>query len=95
MPAPRMFLRQIEGLQELAIRSLASKGFVEQSALEQGVISKTDQPFPPELLDAETGELPDNSKLLELLRKVASIPLTGPNGLKARSGLLEHRYDPD
>ena len=36
----------------------------------------------------------DDAALIEMLAvEMAAIPLTGGNGLKDRTGLLEHRYD--
>jgi len=96
VPAPRLFLRQIEGLQEIAIRSLASKGFIKADELERGLVVRTDRELPSELTVANNDELPDDQKLLDFVAiGLGGVPLAGENGLKARTGLLEHRYDPD
>jgi hypothetical protein len=96
VPAPRLFLRQIEGLQEIAIRSLASKGFIKSDELERGLVVRTDRELPAELMLADKDELPDDQRLLDFVAVgLAEVPLAGENGLKARTGLLEHRYDPD
>jgi hypothetical protein len=45
-----------------------------------------------ELLVSQTKE--EKEVASYLATQISRIPLHGPNGLKSRTGLLEHRYDP-
>jgi hypothetical protein len=91
--APLLFKR-MEPMQLAAFETLASRSYINSSAFSVQVIKKTERE-PPDELAFRVAELnkaqPD---LIEFLRTLASeYELIGENGLKARSGLLEHRYD--
>jgi hypothetical protein len=94
VPAGRIFMTQIEGLQEAAIRSLAAKRFLSASELKAGIGARASEPLPVELQRAIDAQTEDDKELVEFLAtRLSRIPLMGPNGLKARTGLLEYRYD--
>ncbi len=93
VPTPRIFIQQMVGFHELVARSLIGKGFLNGRSFEERSLQRTDQPLPIELRAAFKGAV-DDQDLIELLAvKLAAIPLSGPRGLKSRTGLLEFRYD--
>lgn len=92
LPSPRVFLTQMKGFQSLIPAALAGRGLVSTDALKSGVVERTTAPLPKDLLSqASAGD----KELAEYLgTKIATVPLLGKRGLKARSGLMEFRYDP-
>jgi hypothetical protein len=93
VPSPRMFIQQMRGIHESVGRSLAAKGFIEPSEYDSGILRRTDAPIPAELADSFANATDDKTLVEMLANELAVIPLSGANGLKERTGLLEHRYD--
>lgn len=93
VPSPRMFIQQMRGIHEAVGRSLAGKGFIEPSEYDSGLLRRTDVAIPSDLAEAFAGAGEDQPLVDLLANELALIPLSGPNGLKDRTGLLEHRYD--
>lgn len=93
VPTPRMFIQQLRGIHESIARSLAAKGFIEPTEFEEGLLVRTELAIPPELLRIFADAVDDAALVNMLAVEVAAIPLTGGDGLKDRTGLLEHRYD--
>ena len=92
VPAPRVFIQQLVGLHEIVARSLIGKDFLAAGAFERNLLQRTEKILPAALIEAF--QQADDRALVELLAtQVGTIPLNGPNGLKDRTGLLEHRYD--
>lgn len=93
VPTPQMFIQQLRGIHESIARSLAAKGFIEPAKFDEGLLLRTGRETPPELVRMFT-EAADDAALVSMLAvEMAAIPLTGGDGLKHRTGLLEHRYD--
>lgn len=95
VPAPRVLIRQMEGIHESAVRALEASKLVELPYSQILYVKRTDIPLPSELIDVINSQ-PENERALAqlLATQVAKIPLNGSDGLKARTGLLEYRYDP-
>lgn len=93
VPTPRIFIQQLRGIHELIARSLAAKGFIEPAEFDEGVLVRTERTIPPELLRMISDAVDDEGLIHMLAVDIAALPLTGINGLKDRTGLLEHRYD--
>lgn len=93
IPTPKIFIQQTQGLHEIIARSLIGKGFLDASAFEHKLLQRTSQHLPDILLQS-FAEATDDQSLVEFLAiDLAAIPLLGTQGLKERTGLLEHRYD--
>jgi hypothetical protein len=96
VPAPKVLIRQMEGIHETAVRALEASGVIELPLYDVVVIRRSALPVPDELTKIINDQPPEEQELAKLLAtEVASIPLNGPDGLKARTGLLEYRYDPE
>ena len=95
VPSPRTLIRQMEGVQETAVRALEATQLVELPLASISIVKRSSVPLPDDLVRV-INEQPDAEKALAhaLVTEVAKIPLNGPDGLKARTGLLEYRYDP-
>jgi hypothetical protein len=93
-PEDKVVLARMEPIQEVALQTLASHTLIDGPKLDQGLVMVAEVPVPSGLAarieDANVRE----GSLLALLGVLAGeYGLTGPGGLKERSGLLEHRYD--
>lgn len=94
LPDKRTLLRRIEPFQVAAIGSLVSAGFVQAEGWEQKMVKATKAELPEALSIRLEDENSSNSELIEaILKLLYEYPLTGKDGLKHRTGLLEYRYD--
>ncbi|AMX95904.1 MULTISPECIES: ABC-three component system middle component 5 [Mesorhizobium] len=94
LPDARLVFERMRPMQAAAIQTLAAKSLVSVDALAQKEVRATGSTIPRSLAErvAEINE--SQSDLMDFLATLASdYPLQGDNGLKARTGLLEHRYD--
>lgn len=92
LPSPKMFLEQSKGLHKLIVAALAGRELISVDALKEGLVTRTNNPVPGELLKHAA---PEDLDLAEYLgTKIAIVPLFGKTGLKARSKFMEFRYDP-
>jgi hypothetical protein len=90
----RHLFHQLELIENLSARSLAAKGFVDADALQQVVLARTDRPLPADLEPViQRNDDAEDALVTFLAQNLSQVPLLGEKGLKARSGLLEHRYD--
>lgn len=89
--------RDMEPIQHAAARLLAASGVFDSRQLELGTVSRTNNALPDDLLQAQALEPASSGPVAAVsnyvLRKLSSLPLLGPGGLKRRTGLMEHRYD--
>jgi hypothetical protein len=95
LPSSHVLYDRMEVIQEAAISAMAAKGLAQMSGpralravrLQDEAISKELQTELDKFTDA-------NSALLELLATdFPQVPLSGTDGLKARTGLGEYEYD--
>ena len=93
VPSPRMFIQQMIGIHETVGRSLVGKGFIDASSYDARTLIRTEAAIPPDMSYAIETATADSELVAMLAVEMAAIPLTGLNGLKDRTGLLEHRYD--
>lgn len=94
LPEDRDLFARMRPLQTLAYETLAAKGILDGDALRRGAVAPGEVD-PPAELKARVSALNDEEKdLVGMLETMcASNELLGPDGLKKRSGLMEHRYD--
>jgi len=93
-PEDRVLFERMRPIQWVALEALAAKGFISSSDLEKGLVRFTERPIPTELMARIDEANYADKKLFEVLELLVSeYPLHGVDGLKARSGLLEFRYD--
>ncbi|USU13206.1 hypothetical protein NF701_05045 [Sphingomonadaceae bacterium OTU29THOMA1] len=94
MPDDVVLLNRMKPIQYAALSTLAGKQLIDAGALEEEQVKPTDGSV-SEALATRIGVV--NQQDAELLSALATLAtnytLTGPDGLKARSGLMEHRYD--
>lgn len=91
----KIFL-QIEPLQIAALRCLASYDILDAEQLTEGKILRTEKHLPKQLKEAIENAYAENRDLTNLLTgPLFDLDFYGNSGLKARSSLMEHRYDPE
>lgn len=80
--------------QDSALACLAASGYVDASKLKDKTVEKTSLKISEEILEKCKSLMERESVFFDcLLTPLLQLPLTGPAGLKARSGLLEYKYD--
>ena len=94
MPSPRLLFRQIEGVQRTAYRHLAAAGVLDANGYKDGEICRGAQILSDNITFKIGRTKEERATLLVfLVDHLANTPLYGPNGLKARTRLMEFRYD--
>lgn len=89
----RLFLK-IEPYQVSASNFLSSLGIIEHTLLDEGFIKKTSFPLPEELIRQIELRNKENAQVINIITQILmKINLNGPDGLKARTNLMEHKYD--
>jgi hypothetical protein len=94
IPDSRRLFRQVERVQHASYRNLSAADLLDIDAYREGFVARGSQALSTEILD-EIRKLKevDATTLIFLLDHLSQIPLYGPDGLKARTGLMEYRYD--
>lgn len=94
MPESSQLLERMRPFQLAAGNRLAASRFINPEVWNEGAFSKSETALPPELA-ISISEI--NEKQIDLIKMLTEFAngysLSGPDGLKARSGLLEFRYD--
>lgn len=94
-PEGRAILNRMEPIQNAALNTLAASCFIDADRLLLGEVRVTNVPIPDDIASRVTAANSIQVDLMEFLGLLASdYNLLGPGGLKDRTGLLEHRYDP-
>ncbi len=92
---PVAVFKQMHALQDGAVRRLLAKELLNvNAAREDQSVVRVARPLPPILEERIRIRTEEQDELLGFLTgPMAEIPLQGRDGLKHRTGLLEHRYD--
>jgi hypothetical protein len=86
--------RDMYEIQMAAIRCLAATGLIEILPLEKNLIMRTDKSIPDGLLLCMSDFLNAKEDIYTfIINKLSKFPLTGKDGLKDRTNLMEFRYD--
>ena len=91
--APLLFER-MKPMQLAALETLATENYIDYAAFLNDTFKAGDREIPEEVM-SRTNELNHaQADLLDFLKVLAEdYDLSGPNGLKARTELMEYRYD--
>lgn len=93
LPDTRTLFRQVEGVHKAATAHLASRGILNMDAFKAGAIKITDAANQIAIAKQTFNNNPMKDFVSVVSKEVNAISLHGVNGLKARTGLLEFRYD--
>ncbi|EOE0253691.1 ABC-three component system middle component 5 [Enterobacter hormaechei] len=90
----RSTFRDMHEIQMAAIRCLAATGLIEIKSLEKDIIKRTDKSIPDGLLLSMRDFLNAKEEIHTfVIRHLSQFHLTGKDGLKDRTNLMEFRYD--
>ena len=92
-PPSSVLFNRMRPSQLAALNSLAANSYINAEAFKRGDVIRTDKPLPEKLSEMVQNKREADQGLLLLLHSMAHVPLGGRDGLKARTGLQEHRYD--
>jgi hypothetical protein len=91
---PKRTFRDIQLIQNAAIKCMAGSNLIDHSAYESGLIVRSKVALPEAIIaDLNEYRLAREPVSTFILDDLAKMPLLGIDGLKSRSGLMEHRYD--
>lgn len=83
----------MQPMQEVALDTLTSKLYLHSPSPSRQQVQWTTIPTPPDIEARADDQNAQNRDLMEFLDVLSQYPLLGHNGIKARTGLLEYRYD--
>jgi hypothetical protein len=93
-PEDKILFERMLAMQVAAMETLGANGYLHPERLRESWISFTAADPAPELRDRIAALNSEESDLLEFLSVLANdYVVPGVNGLKHRTGLMEHRYD--
>lgn len=93
---PQRIFLQLEPIQTAALNCLVSYGFIDSELYDQNKLMLTNKAIPSGLTEALEKTKSENEDLIDLLSgPFSKLELIGSQGLKARTNLLEFRYDPN
>lgn len=94
LPNTKRILFELESIQNTAIQNLMAKGLISVSKFDEQIVSRTSELLPDDLQKQLNSDERVNKEWYRLI--VNELPLSdfdGKNGLKARSKLMEYKYD--
>ncbi|MBK9003917.1 MAG: hypothetical protein IPM67_10705 [Sphingomonadales bacterium] len=93
-PSKQALFNRMSPMQDAALQTLVSQGFLDQHAFENKFAQRTTIPLPEPLHDRVTTKNDVEHPLMEfVIQALDTIPFEGAGGLKDRTGLGEYRYD--
>jgi hypothetical protein len=91
---PHLIFTRMQPFQMQAYRSLSAFGLLSSEQLVKNRIVRTNKAIPSAIRSRFTEIGEPETYVLSLAGQFHSFPLYGKNGLKARTKLLEYKYDP-
>lgn len=92
-PEDRTVFNRMFPIQWAALNTLSKHKFINGQRLADGQWVATNIEIPSDLESRISQRNTEQEDLMEFLRTLGTYELMGGDGLKARTGLLEHRYD--
>lgn len=93
-PDDRFVFGRMKEIQRAAIRTLVFDGYFDQQKFEHNILAKIEKIVPGDLqCRIEEANISDSAAMSALAVLLREYSLSGQQGLKHRSGLLEYRYD--
>lgn len=94
LPDPRKLLFELTELHKVSIKYLYAKGIIVSTNAELEEVQLVGENIPVDLNNALDSDSVKNEEWFRLLvDDISKLDVDGKNGLKHRSGLMEHRYD--
>jgi hypothetical protein len=93
-PDSTLLFKYMEPIQEAALETVATRRFIDPMKLKSDLVEPTDLELPKELAQRIKSLNDQQADLMEFLSVLlADYEILGDQGLKARTGLSEFRYD--
>ena len=93
LPPARSLFESMKPVFDASIQTLATQGYLTQSALIAGLVSMTEKDVPDEIQARVSADNAREKDLLKVIASLSTYPLLGNDGLKARTKLMEYRND--
>lgn len=93
LPPGDVLLERMRPSQTAALQTLAQDGVVDGNGMRNGVIEFKEFDVPPSLSERIDQANAGDEDTMKIVTTLSSYPLLGSDGLKARTSLLEYRYD--
>ncbi|EEZ5683172.1 hypothetical protein LOX07_000261 [Escherichia coli] len=92
--SPRIIFKEMRQIQDAALKCMLATGYIDSNDFSNGFVSRTNKQLPLNLA-LEMGVFLERKEPFSsfITQKMAKFHLTGPDGLKARTKLMEYRYD--
>lgn len=93
-PTNRTIFARMRMVQAAALQTLENEGFLRIGCIDELRVEQTSKPTPDAILARVKKRRETYSDVIDALSSInTEYILVGPTGLKARSNLLEHKYD--
>lgn len=93
-PEDRVLFGRMNTMQTVALDTMSAKRLIDSKKYELGTVVRADTIIPDDLAARVTEANTEEADLVSFLGVLArEYHLLGNDGLKSRSGLMEHRYD--
>lgn len=90
----KRILYELEQLQSIAIQNLLAKNLLDSQSVKNGYLKRTNKVLPESFVRAiYESRLVSEEWFKVLINEFPKAKFMGSNGLKARTGLMEYRYD--
>jgi hypothetical protein len=90
----KRILHELETLQSVAIQNLLAKNLLDKESFELKHLKRTEIPLPEQFLEQiHSARLGSEGWFKVLINEFPKTKFNGSNGLKAKTGLMEYRYD--
>ncbi|SGZ10440.1 ABC-three component system middle component 5 [Moritella viscosa] len=90
----RRILFELEHLQSVSIQNLLAKNILDKKCFEKGFLKRTETQLPQALAEElKSSTLVQEEWFAALIDALPNVKFEGKSGLKARTGLMEYRYD--
>lgn len=85
---------ELENFQSICIQNLIAKGLIDKGYFDNGQLKLNSDKIPEKLIESiNNSHLSKESWFKAIINNFPDISFNGKNGLKARTGLMEFRYD--
>jgi hypothetical protein len=91
--SPIATFKGMHQIQSAALRCIAASNLISAEQLENEIAERTSTALTTDVQDSVRGFIERNTPVFEIIAQLSDIPLSGADGLKARTSLLEYRYD--
>lgn len=92
--SPLATFRDMHHIQNAALKCLSAAEFIDNNLLEKGFLVRTEKEMPLDITVAGNKFLENKKQISDfIVEKLSQLPLSGHDGLKHRTELMEYRYD--